>query len=405
MNKLLKIKLIAISIILLAWLLPEIYHFVTTQKTNYPFIIYSSLHNDFLVQDRKGKEIVYKDRRNNSFTQAQTDSLVPTLYYRLLITENRMPDTLMGVHVTPQRIKKTNFFFRHVPSNINAKLVKLYPLLESLPKRIELSMPDDVCRFTDSKIQFIDMETNTINTKKSAHFQRVFNKKGVKLPLKVIGGNPTARKEYDEGYIFTDSKGQLFHFKQMAGQPYLKKIAIDSNIEIKHIFVTEFSNHASYAFITDENNRMYVLTAPDYRLRATGLPSFNPQKDNIFIMGNMFDWNVELSNSRGIYNYALNASDYTLRDSLTTPIITTKWEKASAYIFPFELKFTSRLNKFFAPRIVKFSWSVLGLNFLLALLYGIIFRKEKKRYLIISVSAIIVLGLFFFIPSWIFFKY
>ena len=354
------------------------------------------------MQDTDDKKVVYKDTRNNIYTRKETDSLAPTLYYRQLITENRFPDTLFGVAVTPQLIKRTNFFFRQSPRDINAAHIALYPLLESRPKRVDLSMPDDVCRFTDKEIQFIDMETNTVKKEKSARFQRVLDRKGVSLPVKTIAGNPTTRKEYDEGYFFTDSKNQFFHLKQMAGNPYVRKIETAPDMVISHIFVTEFPNRSSFAFLTDAHNQLYVLTAPGYTLIKTALPAYNPEKDDLLIMGNMFDWNVRISNASGMHNYALNVPDYTLRDTLSTPLKTTKWEKASTFIFPFELKFTSRLNKYFAPRIVNFSQHALFLHIIWVALFVFLSRKDKKQSRIVPSLSILIAGLFAFIPLLLF---
>lgn len=405
MNKLFKIILIGFSIVLLAWILPDTYHFITTKKVKYPFIVYSPVLQDFLVQDAKDKNIFYNDTQGNQYTSQQTDSLVPTLYYRQLLTDNRLPDTLMGVSVNQHLIRKTNFFFRHSPRDINAKMVKLYPLLESRPKRIELSMPDDIVRFAESGIEFVDMETNTINSKKSALFQKVFTQKGVQLPIKAIGGNANARKEYDEGYFFTDSQNQLFHLKQMVGQPYLKKIAIDPSIIIDQIFITEFHNRSSFAFITDVDHNFYVLTAPSYQLVKTAIPSFNPKEDAILIMGNMFDWNVKISNQHSITNYALSTKDFSLMQTLSTPLQTTKWKAATEYIFPFELKFISPLNKYFAPHIVNLSFVALFLNLFLTLVFVVLNRRKTTSAPIIASSLCIVVGgLFSFIPLLVYSK-
>lgn len=384
---------------LLAWILPDTYHFVTTKKVNYPFVLYSPLLQDFMIQDSKDKNLFYNDTKGNEYSSQQADSLVPTLYYRQLLTDNRLPDTLLGVAVTPQLIRKTNFFFRHSPRDINAKMVKLYPLLESRPKRIELSMPDDIVRFTDTGIQFIDMETNSINSKKSALFQKVFDQKGVQLPIKVIGGDPNARKEYDEGYFFTDSRNQLFHLKQMVGQPYLKKIEIDPAIIVDQIFITEFSDRASFAFISDLEHDFYVLTAPSYQLVKTAIPSFNPKEDGIMIMGNLFDWNVKITNEESITNYALNKRDFSLMQTFSTSLQTTKWEAMSKYIFPFELKFTSYLNKYFTPYFINFSIVALLLNSLLMLVFiALKWRKMKLGAIIASSVCIVAGGLFSFVP-------
>lgn len=399
MNKFFKIILISFSIVILAWILPDTYHFVTTKKVSYPFVLYSPLLQDFLAQDSKDKNIIYKDTKGNEYTSQQTDSLVPTLYYRQLLADNRFPDTLVGAAITPQLIRKTNFFFRHSPRDINASMVKLYPLLESRPKRIELSMPDDIVRFTDSGIQFIDMETNSIKNKKSALFQKVFDQKGVLLPIKVIGGDPNARKEYDEGYFFTDSRNQLFHLKQMVGQPFLRHIEIDPSIIIDQIFITEFSDRASFAFITDLEHDFYVLTAPTYQLVKTAIPSFNPKEDDIMIMGNLFDWNVKITNEESIINYGLNKRDFSLMQTLSTPIKTTKWEKISKYIFPFELKFISRLNKCFRPYLLSFSILALLLNSLLMIIFIVLnWRKMKKGAFIVSSICIVAGGVFSFLP-------
>lgn len=122
-------------------------------------------------------------------------------------------------------------------------------------------------------------------------------------------------------------------------------------------------------------------------------------------MGNMFDWNIELSNKSGKRNIALNAADYSLIDSLYTPVLTTEWEKASTYIFPFELKFTSLVDKFFYPRISDVSAIACFFNVLLAAAFLLIFRRSKRKSLVLPVIGILVLGLFAFIPFWLFKNY
>ena len=405
MNQFLKSIIIALAIILLAWLLPTIFDFATTQKKDRPFVIYSGVLNDFLIRDSEDKTLFYRDTKGNRYTREQADSLVPTLFYRQLITDSRLPDSLHGVKITPKMLSQTQFFFHHRPQHINTTTVKMYPLLESRSKRVDLSMPDDVCLFTNNRIYFIDMETNRINKEKSERFWKLFKRKEVAFPIKTISGDPTTKKEYDEGYFFTDNKNRLFHFKQMVGTPYLKQIDIDPTIEIKHIFVTEFSAHASFAYLTDKHHKMYVLTAPDYRLVETGIPAFNPEKDNLTIIGNHFDWNVQLSNSNGVHIYALDAKDYHLIDTYSIANHETKWKKIAQYIFPFELHVTSSMHKYFRPQVDSFSTKALFFNMLLALFFYILQRKKKYPKLVGETLVILVLGIFAFIPLIIYQKY
>lgn len=82
-------------------------------------------------------------------------------------------------------------------------------------------MPGDVFRLND-RIEFIDMATNTILEKKSEIFTQAMKKKDFRFPVRCIGGNPTVKKEYDEGYFLTDSDHRLFHLKQLRGRPYFR---------------------------------------------------------------------------------------------------------------------------------------------------------------------------------------
>lgn len=406
MNRLIRNIIIAIAVALLAWLLPSTFHFATTQKKHRPFVIYSSLLHDFLIRESKNKTFFYSDTKGNRYTSRQADSLVPTMFYRQLITDNRLPDSLHGVAISPKMLSRTQFFFHHRPQHINAATVAMYPLLESRSKRVDLSMPNDVCLFTDKQLYFFDMETNSIDAEKTERFWNIFMRKGVVLPLKRINGNPTAKKEYDEGYFFIDSKNQLFHFKQMVGMPYLKQIDIDPSIEIEHIFVTEFSARNSFAFLTDKQHKMYVLKAPDYRLVETGIPAFNPEKDNLTIIGNHFDWNVQLSNSNGAHIYALDAQDYHLLDTYSITNHETKCEKAAQYIFPFEVHVTSPMHKYFRPQITSLSSKAIFLNALLTLFFFILHRRKKiNTQMNVRMLAIILFGIFAFIPLILYQKY
>lgn len=51
----------------------------------------------------------------------------------------------------------------------------------------------------------IDMESNTVNDEKSIRFTEAMTKKGFRFPAVKIAGNPTTRKEYDEGYILLET--------------------------------------------------------------------------------------------------------------------------------------------------------------------------------------------------------
>ena len=84
-------------------------------------------------------------------------------YYRQLLSESRMPDTIKGVAITAENIQHHNFNMRLSPSDVNKTTPKLYMMLESMPKRVDLEEPTEAFRSTDNGLEFIDMETNTVN--------------------------------------------------------------------------------------------------------------------------------------------------------------------------------------------------------------------------------------------------
>lgn len=276
------------------------------------------------------------------YTQEQVDSLLPFFYMRQLMADERFPDTINGVGFTPREAQMAAFSFRSNPMDINVVKIPLYPLLESKSGRVDLVMPDDVFRGTDSGIEFIQSKTNTIDERKGRMFTDMMLKKGFAFPIRYISGNPTARKEYDEGYLLLDSNGKLFHLKQTVGRPYVRHIELPGDVKAKYLFITEFKDRKTLGFITDEDNRLYVLNNGNYDLVKTGVERFNPETDALSIFGNLFDWTVCVKRHDGSCYYALDAKDYSLIRSLFIP-----GEGGNI----FGLHFTSPSDKYVKPRL------------------------------------------------------
>ena len=173
-------------------------------------------------------------------------------------------------------------------------------------------------------------------------------KKGFCFPANIIAGNPTARKDYDEGYLITDRTGSLYHLKQVKGRPYFRKIEIPNGLKIKYIFPTEFKNRKYHAFLTDDKNDLYVLYTKTYELKKSGIPHFNPQKDEISIFGNIFDWTVSLSNPEENKIYALDAESLRLLKRIDLARLYPDIQQNN---FPVRLTFTSLSDKYVFPRI------------------------------------------------------
>ncbi|RGN34739.1 DUF4857 domain-containing protein [Bacteroides oleiciplenus] len=328
--------------LLLVWQLPWCYSFFAAKPSKTPFSMYSTIIDDFVsMGHEEGKGMMRRDQSGNVYTQEQVDSILPFFYIRQLMADERFPDTIKGIAVTPREIQLTNFSFRSAPSDINASRIELYPLLESMSGRVDLAMPDDVFRITNKGIEFIKMKTNTVDADKSSQFTEAMVKKGFKFPAQRLAGNPTTRKEYDEGYLILDNEGKLFHLKQTKGRPYVRAISLPEGVKAKHLFITEFKSRKTLGFLTDMDNNFYVLNNKTYDLVKTGVPAFNPEQDALSIFGNMFDWTVCIKTGKADEYYALDADDYSLIKSVNFPMQGGKVPG---------LRFTSSRDKYVKPR-------------------------------------------------------
>ncbi|MBQ8501137.1 MAG: DUF4857 domain-containing protein [Bacteroides sp.] len=338
-----KIFLSVTVALLLLWQLPWCYTFLAAQKQKPSFTLYSTVLGEFITMgDIKGEGINRYDEAGNTYTQEQVDSLLPLFYVRQLMTDERFPDSLHGVALVPREVQLAGFTFRSTPSDINSVKVPLYPLLESMSGRVDLVMPDDVFRLTDQGIEFIDMESNTVNAEKSAIFTKAMQKKGFRFPARRLAGNPTARKEYDEGYLVLDNGGHLFHLKMTCGRPYVRPIPLPDGMEVEHLFITEFRDHKTLGYLCTTDGRLHVLNNKTYEVIQSGIPAYHPTTDALTIYGDLFNWTVCIKNSEGSHYYALDADSYSLIRTLTFP------NQGSSV---WGLHFTSSQDKYVLPRL------------------------------------------------------
>lgn len=335
--------LLAITIALLAiWQLPWCYAFFNASADSVPFTLYSGIYGDFVsIKTDAHKKIIGVAADGKEFSREEADSLLPFFYVRQLVTDGRLPDTIQGYPVTPRAIQMTNFMFRSSPSELNKPVVELYPLLESLSKRVDLEMSDDVFRITNEGIEFVKMEGNTINTAKSKTFTQALLNKGFVFPSRAIAGNPTVKKDYDEGYLIVDNEGKLFHMKKVKERPYVRYISLPDSLEIKYLFLNEFKDKKTLAFIVDSNNMLYVLNNSTYQLFSTGITDCDLDQYNLTIIGNMADWTVWLAKDNCCEYYAIDVDNYNIMKKMTKTIDAPSF---------FGLHFTSGKDRFVYPR-------------------------------------------------------
>ncbi len=333
------------------WLVPSAYDFLFVRPQSAPFTLYSTVTGGFGWISNTASGSTRAGSGGVTYTREEFDSIFPLFYYRQLVSEGRFPDTLNGVHITPQTAQVNNFSFKISPLEVNAPKAKLYPLLESMSGRVELEMPDDVFRITNEGIEFIDMASNKTNYAKSRAYTEVMLRKGFIFPAQVIAGNPTVKKDYDEGYLITDSRGKLFHLKQVKGRPYFRAIATPDSMVINHVFATEFRSRCCRAFIVDDAGGFFVLLTDGYTLRKAELPPFDPTCESMTIIGNQFDWTVTIASLYEVSSHGLDAATFEHLATMEHELAPGLADKLRTWVMPLRLSFTSPVDPRLMPRL------------------------------------------------------
>ena len=328
--------------VLLVWQLPWGVNYLMVKSEGTPFTLYSEVLGDFAMIRRGGKELEYLDRRGNRYGQRQFDSLLPLFYARQLVADGRFPDSIAGRAVSPREAQAATFVFRSTPQDVNTPVSGIRFLLESMSGRVDLAMPDDAFRLTASGIEFIDMASNTVDTAKSALFTGTMRRKGVRFPVAEISGNPSARKEYDEGYVLLDADRRLFPLKMVQGRPYVRAVGLPEGVRPEHLFITEFHGRRTLALLTDAENRLYAVTMPGYGVRRVGTVEFDPRHEAMSIVGTLLNWTVCVEGAAAERYYAVSADDLSQLDTLVFPL--------SDRHVP-GLSFTSATDNYVRPRL------------------------------------------------------
>ena len=310
-SKISKLLLILATAALVLWQLPYWINYLRVDGTSTPFTIYSCLEEQFVMIKHQDGKAVKCGVDGTVYSDKEFDSILPAFYVRQLMTDGRFPDTVLGRAVTAPMLIHHNFNFRSSPREINKPLIGLYPLIESMSKRVDLEMPADLFRISGSRIEFVIMESNSVDEKKSERFTEELLEHGFAFPALGVAGNPTTRKEYDEGYLLIDANHQVYHMKMTVGRPFVRNVVLPEGVTIDHAFLTEYRDRTQLGLLVDSEDRVYLLTS-DHQTHLLPIERFDPTTQSMTIFGNLFDWTVRVASPEANIYYAIDADDLSL---------------------------------------------------------------------------------------------
>lgn len=404
MTKFSRYILVAISIITLAVILPDLYDTIFEKPSNTPFIHYSVTQKEFMLANFKDDK--FYSEYGEPFTRSEYEQALPLLYSRQLIVDKTWPDSILGIEANLHTLLQYRSSFKLKPEEVSRPHSKLFPLFNSESGRAVLSFPEDAFRIT-WRMEFIVTETNKINERKSRDFSALLYKEGFTFPSKKISGIPSKRKSCDEGYFVIDSDDQLFHIKLVKGYPYVKKINFDKDITIKNIYCVDQKDKRNYAYLVDNNNLIYALGQDAYSITKLPFDTYSPEKEEIRILGNYFCYLITTISDHNMVCMALDRDYKTIAEYKYewTANEDTKIGRARAALFPFSIKMTDRKSSFidfYTALPSGILWIIL--NLVLATAFFIKVRANNKvpKYQMLDAIIIAMTGILGFISVLIF---
>ena len=398
-NQIIRYIIILLAVFVAASYLPDLYWLSVSEPIRYPFVVYSPISETFVIGEIEDREFKWHDPVGNYFELDEVDSLLPFFNYRQLAAKGKLPDSVKGLSIDVDNIRLNNFRQRIRPSSIEAPQIGLYPLFESNPPRLELEMPLTYFRISD-RMEFIDAETNTIVDSLSNSFTDALEKIDFTFPARIIAGNPTTRKPFDEGYFIVDAEGQMYHVKMVNGMPVVRNTHIPDNIKVREIFVSESNLREFYGLLISMDNNIYLIMYDGYRLQRLPVDQYNAFHDILMFQGNLMYRIISITSENMMTTYVTN------RDYELIATHEESWEGRSdrlsgeieKYLFPFSLSLQSRdrpyIDFYFGPYHV----SALFLSIILTGIFLVLRRKnENKINKLIDTLIILVSGIFGFL--------
>jgi len=381
--------------VLVLWMVPWTVRVMTMEPYSVPFTLWSPVVEDFVSLDRTADEWRFVDSRGNEYLGDTSDNVLPLYYASDVFSRGDMPDSLGGKGLTPEAIDFNRVIITQEPARTQKVLPKVYLLMESETRRSSLEDPALALVSRKDGMHVYEMDGNREDEALSAAFNEAMD--GFSHPVRMASGNPSDRKPYDEGWLFVDSGGVLWHVKLAGGKPLAERFDFPGEAPINGILITECENRATLGYVTGADGKLWLLR-PDGEFVGTEV-RYDPANDDFMNIGDLLCYTMSVSNSEGVTYHALDADDFSLMGTLHREFPEDKPSAICTALLPFRLWFVSGDDGFVRPRFADFSPFALGMNFILAIAWGMLARKRRYRWL--DYPAVVLGGVFMAIPLWL----
>ena len=405
--------LILVAVLVMSVYLPDLYWLFFDVKTYSPYLSYSPVDSVFIMSRRSDDGQIFVDVNGNKYERDEYEEKLPFFYYMQLIADGRMPESIHGIKLDPNEIKRNRNMHRIRPHQLDQPLIPLYPLLESESGRVRLEFPEEFFRFKNKRMEFINSVTKKIDEDLTERFTQALFDKGFVFPSKAIFINPTTRKAFDEGCFVIDAKDDLYHVKKAKGLPVVNKTNFPKDISIRSVIVSENVLREYYGVVVSEDNRLFFLTYDDYKpVELPTMGYYDSRHSTVIITTDLFFRQVTIQNNDRIDAFVTDR-DYKLLDEYHE-----SWDTRDDYfqgivanvIFPFTLTLNDGSTTY-VGLFSRWNFPLALIGNIIALIIFIFFlRKEERSYksaipelILVAISGLyglIACLVYIYVPLW-----
>lgn len=281
MTRLSRIFIIVLAVGVMAAYLPDLFWKALDRKVHRPYILYSAENDHFIYRVSDGfGHTFYRDEHGGEYDRIAFEKMAPFFYSSDLNKWGELPEEVCGVYVDMSIIRHHRQFLVVRPYYLHTPQIDLFPLFESQSQFARLEFPPEMFRL-DSRMEFIDAASNTVNEQLSAKFTDALAGAGFTFPARYLAGNPTTRKAFDEGYFAVDDAGRIFHIKKVEGEPWIRDTGLAPESGVRYIQVKENGLREFYGWMITGDGDIHLITYEDYALVTLPVPGYAPDRMTI----------------------------------------------------------------------------------------------------------------------------
>ena len=393
-----------LAVIAIFFILPALFDKIWTRKSEAPLVFFSPVQKAFVYQKSLGgHQFIYADERGREFDRGAFEDLLPFVYFRNYELRNEGPLTLEGRIFDRETIRSQRQSFEIKARDLKGSRpqIALYPLFNNDPGIAMIPFPEDVFRFTEKGMEFINADTNRKDEALSKRFTESLKEKGFTFPATLISGNPTNLKPFDEGYFVKDSQGGVFHIRRVMDQPDIRKTDIPADMGILDIAVSENQRREFYGILITERSGLFLIAWDSYELIPLPSDGFDPRRMDMKLLVNPLYRTLILTGEDRVHATVMD-TEYQPLKSFTLPFSQTGSGLAGNvkdFLFPFSLSLESPWQNQASLQLQWGSlWSFGGIV-LAMILYLIFFRRKGSFYRNVGEFGFLMLtGLFGLLP-------